>query len=354
LATTNHGRKLGQCACGGGCPRCISPVSTGVPLSPGVRHSAEAQFGTDLSSVRIHTGPNAARLSEQRHANAVTLGRDIYFAHGRYAPETSEGRRILTHELAHTLQQRPGAAPASPTQARSAEQEAEAAAMTARLGRHTRIMATLATQPQHDDESGESPSTPSGTPSPDAGLDMLQSYMRWWLGIFLIEGAAPTSLPDATGGTGIRVPYLDPAHPLDSPLGLAPGLFPLTPYFGDLTSPLDPTAHGLLPDYAGILAPFGQRGLRATTGDLEMAETIFRQNAALVSILPDLRDLAPGFIRPLIPTDWRRSITVGLTSAAVANGLRGDYPTPLEAADQAYFNLTGIRPTYIQIPGIPF
>ena len=40
---------------------------------------------------------------------AFTVGRDVFFANGRYVPETPEGKRLLTHELVHTVQQ--GAAP---------------------------------------------------------------------------------------------------------------------------------------------------------------------------------------------------------------------------------------------------
>ena len=43
-------------------------------------------------------------------ARAYTVGRDIAFAAGQYAPETTEGRRLLAHELTHVVQQTGGAA----------------------------------------------------------------------------------------------------------------------------------------------------------------------------------------------------------------------------------------------------
>lgn len=337
-----------RCACGGGCPRCTgkTPASTGQPLPGGIRQGLEGRFGASLAGVRVHTGPNAARLAKAERAAAVTQGRDIYFGQGRFTPETRSGQRLLTHEVTHTLQQQPGGRPAPPAVLRRAESEAERAAVRVGAGLGSDIRLRLAPIQQRQDESGEGDDSAASTSQPtsaDMDLDVLQAYMRWWLGLWLINGSAPTSQPTdispdaalpASGGVG----------------GIGPIMpFPIRP---DFYAPLD--SGGPIPDYAGILAPFSQRGLTATSGDLAMAETIFRQNSALVSVLPDLRDLAPGFIRPLIPTDWRRSIAVGLTSAAVTNGLQGDYPTPIEAADQAYFELTGIKTTYLPIPGFSF
>ncbi|MDT7950232.1 MAG: DUF4157 domain-containing protein, partial [Acetobacteraceae bacterium] len=44
----------------------------------------------------------AARLG----AAAFTYGRDIFFANGRYDPDSAEGTELLAHELTHTIQQR--------------------------------------------------------------------------------------------------------------------------------------------------------------------------------------------------------------------------------------------------------
>ena len=64
----------------------------------------EAAFGADFSTVRVHVGPQAERIG----AIAFTLGSDIYFAPGRFQPDTAPGRQLLGHELAHVLQQRQG------------------------------------------------------------------------------------------------------------------------------------------------------------------------------------------------------------------------------------------------------
>lgn len=59
----------------------------------------------DFSAVRVHA--NALSPSESRAANAsaIAVGRDIYFAEGRFAPSTYEGRSLLAHELTHVVQQ---------------------------------------------------------------------------------------------------------------------------------------------------------------------------------------------------------------------------------------------------------
>lgn len=80
----------------------------GVPLDPGVRDDLEQRLDTPLPPVRIHTDPPAARLARAVQAVAFTSGPDIYFSPGAYRPDTTAGRRLLTHEAVHTLQQAAG------------------------------------------------------------------------------------------------------------------------------------------------------------------------------------------------------------------------------------------------------
>jgi len=76
-----------------------------LPLPWAVRLHAERRLGADLSAVRLHIGPEAAAWAADQAAVAVTAGRDIYFARGAFDPGAVEGRELLLHELAHTLQQ---------------------------------------------------------------------------------------------------------------------------------------------------------------------------------------------------------------------------------------------------------
>ncbi|MGD9535599.1 MAG: DUF4157 domain-containing protein [Alphaproteobacteria bacterium] len=79
--------------------------ASGAPLPTSLRAYFEPRFGRDLSGVRIHTGATAASAAEGINARAYTLGSDIAFAAGEYAPASHEGRRLIAHELAHVGQQ---------------------------------------------------------------------------------------------------------------------------------------------------------------------------------------------------------------------------------------------------------
>ncbi len=81
-------------------------AAAGRPLSGPVRTTMEARFGHDFSRVRVHTDATAASSARAVHALAYTVGSDIAFDAGRYAPDTAAGQRLLAHELAHVVQQR--------------------------------------------------------------------------------------------------------------------------------------------------------------------------------------------------------------------------------------------------------
>jgi hypothetical protein len=81
---------------------------TGTPLPASERAFFEPRFGADLSQVRVHTDSRAAQLSQAVSAKAFTVGQDVAFGPGQYSPNTSAGRKLLAHELTHTLQQREG------------------------------------------------------------------------------------------------------------------------------------------------------------------------------------------------------------------------------------------------------
>lgn len=65
----------------------------------------EPRFGRDFGGVRVHTDTRAAETARALNARAFTLGHDVVFGAGEYAPGTGEGRRLLAHELTHVVQQ---------------------------------------------------------------------------------------------------------------------------------------------------------------------------------------------------------------------------------------------------------
>ncbi|SBT07483.1 SH3 type 3 domain protein [Candidatus Accumulibacter aalborgensis] len=76
----------------------------GEPLSEDVRARMEGQLGHDFSQVRIHQDSRAHQLCTQLGALAFTTGNDIFFAHGRYQPNSKAGLALLAHELTHVVQ----------------------------------------------------------------------------------------------------------------------------------------------------------------------------------------------------------------------------------------------------------
>lgn len=79
--------------------------SPGEPLDRNTRAFMEPRFGRDFGRVRVHTDRVAARSAEAVAAHAYTVGSDVVFGSGRYAPTSPDGQRLLAHELAHVVQQ---------------------------------------------------------------------------------------------------------------------------------------------------------------------------------------------------------------------------------------------------------
>ena len=80
--------------------------SPGQPLGVSVRSSMEPLFVADFSKVRVHTDLRAAESAQAVNALAYTVGHHIVFGADKYAPSSQNGRGLLAHELAHTIQQR--------------------------------------------------------------------------------------------------------------------------------------------------------------------------------------------------------------------------------------------------------
>lgn len=77
----------------------------GQMLPAGARDFMESRFGRDFSWVRVHTSSRAAESAQTLNARAYTVGSNIVFGVGQYAPDTNEGRHLLAHELTHVVQQ---------------------------------------------------------------------------------------------------------------------------------------------------------------------------------------------------------------------------------------------------------
>ncbi|MCG8326459.1 MAG: DUF4157 domain-containing protein [Chitinophagales bacterium] len=82
-----------------------STKGRGNSLPQNTLSSMNQVFGTDFSNVRVHTDSQAREMSQGIHAKAFTHGSDIYFNKGQYNPGSTEGKRLLGHELTHVVQQ---------------------------------------------------------------------------------------------------------------------------------------------------------------------------------------------------------------------------------------------------------
>jgi Domain of unknown function (DUF4157) len=117
--------------------------SPGQPLDAATRAYMEPRFGHDFSRVRVHTDARAAESAQAVRALAYTVGRDLVFGAGQYTPNSSAGRKLVAHELAHVIQQQGSAGalqvgPDNDPFEREAEQAAERALGGATAGRLSR------------------------------------------------------------------------------------------------------------------------------------------------------------------------------------------------------------------------
>ena len=125
------------CACGGGCSKCQTKQlgreherlqtkqirsndlgqttvpfighevlrSPGQPLDPATRAFMEPRFGHDFSQVGVHSGTAADQSAWEENVCAYTVGHDVVFGAGWFAPESHQGRWLIAHELTHVVQQ---------------------------------------------------------------------------------------------------------------------------------------------------------------------------------------------------------------------------------------------------------
>lgn len=136
--------------------------ASGQPLDTDTRTFMESRFGHDFSTVRVHNNTQAGESSAAIHALAYTIGRNIVFRAGQYAPGTTEGRRLLAHELTHVVQQKKangnsltGGTISQPSD--PAEHEAEHVAQTIVRGAHAPQVVSIGRGIQRDDGSAKAP-----------------------------------------------------------------------------------------------------------------------------------------------------------------------------------------------------
>ncbi|HTM22467.1 MAG TPA: DUF4157 domain-containing protein, partial [Kofleriaceae bacterium] len=112
----------------------------GQPLPPWLRARFERALRVDLTRVRVHIGPAAAAAARAMGARAFAHGQDIYFAEGRFQPDSEAGVRLLAHEVAHTAQTGPaGGTPRLTEPGDALENDADQAADAMVAGTQARV-----------------------------------------------------------------------------------------------------------------------------------------------------------------------------------------------------------------------
>lgn len=361
------------CACGGQCPRCAG----GRPLPATLARSFGAMLDADLAPVRLHDDPTARSQAACLGARAFVQGRHIHLGAAAPGLETPAGQRLLAHELIHVVQQsRPGEgfAPGArniTTAAHSSEVEARTGAERLLGGQSFRPRQSAPGLVQRE-EGTPGDGTATAEPAPAAGtgqtltldqalLQRLGAFLASWLAEQLGNGtvAAPLSgLGAQPGGT---------STPGGGPSGFTltppPGLNLSQAYqFGtstpDYLAPLPPDPTYRPPDFSALYGPHNTRGVPFANRDSpDFLEGLYRPRWQLVAGLPDLRSMAPTFLRDQIPTTWRVDLASALTGLTADSQLKGDFPTAIEAADRALVQMTGNKdaaPTYINPPFPPF
>lgn len=125
-----------------------SAIGSGQPLPAAQRSELEGFLGADLGSVRVHDDARADELSRSVNAKAFTTGVDVFFRSGQFQPGTNEGRRLLAHEVTHTLQRSAGKEGTVVAEDDASEREADAVADQFVVSRQATAAGTPPESPQ--------------------------------------------------------------------------------------------------------------------------------------------------------------------------------------------------------------
>jgi Domain of unknown function (DUF4157) len=190
----------------------------GAPLPAATRTFFEPRFGADFTGVRVHDDHRAHVLAERLDAQAFTVGSDIYFGAGRFAPETSPGRRLLAHELTHTVQQRGGAAApliqragagGCARTAENVDEERDELALAGRLA-HAQIQGVFSGQLDSEVRVPRGTKVTRGTPCPPTGTADGRADLFRFSG-----GLADAQVGEIKSINGARFAAPDAQHYLD-------------------------------------------------------------------------------------------------------------------------------------------
>lgn len=79
--------------------------NSGSPMPAKEKSFFEAKMGYDFSGVRIHNNSEANQSAKNINALAYTHGNNIVFGQNQYNPSSTDGKKLIAHELTHVVQQ---------------------------------------------------------------------------------------------------------------------------------------------------------------------------------------------------------------------------------------------------------
>lgn len=292
------------CPCAGDCPRCA-----GRSLPAPLAGSLSRHLGTDLASVRLHTGA-AAEVAAAGAKRAFAQGNDIVLAASQLgAQETT----LLAHEAVHVVQQRGGSGRGSsrgscrgsaPTVSLEAEAQRSAAAFASgRWAPPVQAGRAAAGVPQFDEPAG-------GTATADEEPSQLRA--QFWFADWLAQ-----QQQQATAGGSVPLRWLEPRSLLGAEKLDVGSLY--TPY------------------HDRNLFPGGGLALR----DTPLIDRLFTDRLHFVSMLPEVRHFVPSFARSWIPSNWRVDMAATLTSTTIDWALSNDAPNFFEISNRGFERFTG-------------
>ena len=119
-------------------------TSSGTPLPVAVKNPLSRSFSIDLTPIRVHTDARANRMAKSLKTRAFVYGSNIFLGPG----ESPNDLRLMSHEVAHVVQQSSGAVLQHFTTNHSDAFEAEAEQASAAVMRGDRFNVQKRTSPR--------------------------------------------------------------------------------------------------------------------------------------------------------------------------------------------------------------
>lgn len=249
----------------------------------------ENRLGVDFSHVRVHTDEAAASAAETLGAKAFTIGNDIAFAEGRYQPGTTEGRRLLAHELTHVAQQSRGSAATTNAESRAHAAE-DQVAQGSSVSAEAQGAASTGVQCDDDEKKKEdvtpaptSTPAPGATPATPGGVSFGAAGLQWpGLGSRFQLTPPTLGTPQLTPPSPYNLPYSTLSGSLLPPG--APGPLPLPQYTPPFLTPPAAAADPQI-DWLSLQRLYLSRGSLMTERDAEAIMKTWDMNSQMLTTL---------------------------------------------------------------------